>query len=63
LVVTACERSGQWKKALAILEGMRRRDCNFYANTFLDALFKRLVMAWSSATAASDDETGARAKT
>ena len=49
-VVTACERNGQWRKAVAIMEDMRRRNYSFYSNPLLDSLFKRLVHTWSSVT-------------
>lgn len=54
-VVTACERSGQWRKAVAIMEDMRRRNYSFYSNPLLDSLFKRLVHTWSSVTKADYD--------
>ena len=54
-MVGACERAGHWRKALAVLEEMRRRQYNFYSNQLLDGLFKRLVQAWSKATNADYD--------
>jgi pentatricopeptide repeat domain-containing protein 1 len=54
-VVAACERAGQWRKAIAIMEDMRRRNYSFYSNPLLDSLFKRLVRTWSSVTKADYD--------
>jgi len=54
-LIAVCERSGRWRRALALLEDMRRRRYNFYSNSFLDALFKRLVQAWSAASKTESD--------
>ena len=51
-IVTACERAGHWKKAVSILEEMRRREYKFYSNILFDGIFKSLVKGWAEATRA-----------
>ena len=54
MLVAACERAGQWRRALAIMEDMRSRGIQFYANPILDGLFAQGVRVWSAAAPLDD---------
>ena len=56
MLVSACERAGQWRRALAIMEDMRERGIQFYANPILDGLFAQGVKVWSAAAPLAEEE-------
>lgn len=50
LVVQACERGREYKKALEVYEMMREGGVAFYGNKILDGGFKRVLKLVNEAT-------------
>lgn len=42
-VIRACEKTGQWRKALEVLDELRKDDYDFYELALFDQIFKKLL--------------------